>query len=439
MNHRFCSTMQILLTSVVTIALCAYVEATAVIVYSATNTSVKWVTVPSGLDTAIDDTISITEVFPSVSAYSSRFDSGPVIQFKFTSNAVANYKDGDGTGDGSFDVIHGVSIANGYFTGTPTTKIIVASTDTNATGKQLCLGSETVTYDNTISSPDYDVKMQGICNTNDTGNSDIDAVDDFIFYIAVTPDEFYPQCSMTIKGAVAYNDEPADATTALTAYDYSASAVAATLVCGCTVKPDSLTHTGGKLTLDVVLTSQVEVPYTVFQLARDDSEKLLFDTSVTATADDYLTTWKAGKVAATFTTVSAAADPLTTSDSVTATLTTADKAADLNATLVSLDTDGTTAAKADVATDGTTEKPVKFEFTFVKDLCLGNKKVYVNCFLYGAAAANAAVDETVAANYKGKGTAQSFDCESGSDDSGAENSIGFSMFLLMLTALAIEL
>jgi len=437
MNHRFCSTMQILLTSVVTIALCAYVEATPVTVYSATNTSVKWVTVPSGLDTAIDDTISITEVFPSVSAYSSRFDDGPVIQFKFTSNAVANYKDGGGTGDGSFDVIHGVSIANGYFTGTPTTKIIVASTDANATGKQLCLGSEAVTYDNTISSPDYDVKMEGKCNTNDGGDNNIDAVDDFIFYIAVSPDEFYPQCGLTIKGAVAY-DDAANNTTDLTAYDYSASAVAATLVCGCTVKPESLTHTGGKLKLDVVLTSPVEVPYTVFQLARDDSEKLLFDTSAT-TADDYLATWSAATVTATFTTVSAAADSLTPSDSVTATLPTADAAADLNATLVSLDTDGTTAAKADVATDGTAEKPVNFEFTFVKDLCLGNEKVYVNCFLYRAAAANAAVDETVAANYKGKGKVQSFDCESGSDDSGAENSIGFSMFLLMLTALAIEL
>jgi len=432
MNHRFCSTMQILLTSVVTIALCAYVEATPVTVYSATNTSVKWVTVPSGLDTAIDDTISITEVFPSVSAYSSRFDDGPVIQFKFTSNAVANYKDGGGTGDGSFDVIHGVSIANGYFTGTPTTKIIVASTDANATGKQLCLGSEAVTYDNTISSPDYDVKMEGKCNTNDGGDNNIDAVDDFIFYIAVSPDEFYPQCGLTIKGAVAYDDD-ANCTSDLTAYDYSASAVAAdTLVCGCTVKPDSLTHTGGKLTLDVVLTSQVEVPYTVFQLARDDSGKLLFDTNAT-TADDYLTTWKAGKVTAKFTTVSAVM-----SDSVDAALTTADKAADLNATLVSLPTDGA-ADDLDVATDGSDNKLVKFEITFNKDLCLGNKKVYVNCFLYKAAADNVAVDATVAANYVGKEEPQDFDCETGSDDSGAENSIGFSMFLLMLTALAIEL
>jgi len=261
----------------------------------------------------------------------------------------------------------------------------------------------------------------------------------FGIYFSGSAEGFYPQCGMKFNAAIS-GDEGAD----LTIADYITvtagfTGTATEYICGCTVQADSLTHTGGKLTLDVVLTSPVEVPYTVFQLASDSSEKLLFDTSATATPDDYLATWSAATVTATFTTVSAAADPLTTSDSVTATLPKADAAADLNATLVSLDTDGTTAAKADVATDGTTEKPVKFEFTFVKDLCLGNEKVYVNCFLYGAAAANAAVDETVAANYKGKGTAQSFDCESGSDDSGAENSIGFSMFLLMLTALAIEL
>ena len=93
----------------------------------------------------------ILQRWPSVSAYSSRFGDGPVLQYKFTSNAVANYKDGGGSGDGSFDVTHGVSIANGYFTGSPTTQIIVVSTD--ASGKQLCPGGETVAYDNPLSPP----------------------------------------------------------------------------------------------------------------------------------------------------------------------------------------------------------------------------------------------------------------------------------------------
>ena len=41
---------------------------------------------------------------------------------------------------------------------------------------------------------------------------------------------FYPQCGLTIKGAVAY-DDAADDTTVLTGDDYS-TATAATFVCG---------------------------------------------------------------------------------------------------------------------------------------------------------------------------------------------------------------
>jgi len=241
---------------------------------------------------------------------------------------------------------------------------------------------------------------------------------------------FYAQCGMTFNAAMTTQDSDlTDSVYNTRTADFTGTATPYT--CGCTVKP-GITHTDGELKLDVVLTSIAKVPYTVFQLARDASEKLLLDTEATA-ADDYLTTWKAGKVTAKFTTVKAVI-----SNSVDAALTTADKAADLNATLVSLPTDGA-ADDLDVAIDGSDNKLVKFEITFNKDLCLGNKKVYVNCFLYSAAATNAAVDGTVAANYVGKGTPQDFDCETGSDDSGAENSIGFSMFLLMLTALAIEL
>merc|ERR1711964_586745 len=95
---------------------------------------------------------------------------------------------------------------------------------------------------------------------------------------------------------------------------------------------------------------------------------------------------------------STAADPLGLSPSVTAKLTTAVNAADLNATLVSLPTDGAT-DDLDVAMDSSTDKPVKFEITFNKDLCLGNDKVYVNCFLYRAEAANVSLFATVAANF----------------------------------------
>jgi len=240
---------------------------------------------------------------------------------------------------------------------------------------------------------------------------------------------FYAQCGMTFNAAMTSDSNDLASSAYIAAADFTGTATPYS--CGCTVK-SGITHTDGKLKLDVVLKSDARVPHTVFQLARDASEKLLLDTEATA-ADDYLTTWKAGKVTAKFTTVSAVM-----SDSVDAALTTADKAADLNATLVSLPTDGA-ADDLDVATDGSDNKLVKFEITFNKDLCLGNKKVYVNCFLYKAAADNVAVDATVAANYVGKEEPQDFDCETGSDDSGAENSIGFSMFLLMLTALAIEL
>jgi len=393
--------------------------------------TVDWGTVTTIADGSV---AGVTAAFPSTfKAKNTYGNSSPIVFYKTKMVEAVTIHDADTTTTKA--IVFSLQVKGAALSGSAT----VLYAEVHADGKKICdadlVGASSLT--DTIVA-DYIGNVLCAPTTSNNNPITITNTNFFGIYVSGTADKFYAQCGMTFNAAISFDDNVLTSSAYLTTSNaFEGTATAYT--CGCTVKSGSLSHTGGKLTLDVVLTSPVEVPYTVFQLARDDSEKLLFDTSVTATADDYLTTWKAGKVAATFTTVSAAADPLTTSDSVTATLTTADKAADLNATLVSLDTDGTTAAKADVATDGTTEKPVKFEFTFVKDLCLGNKKVYVNCFLYGAAAANAAVDETVAANYKGKGTAQSFDCESGSDDSGAENSIGFSMFLLMLTALAIEL
>ena len=77
---------------------------------------------------------------------------------------------------------------------------------------QLCQGDEIATLENSYTSTaDNDVKISVVCNSDTADNVDLTA-DDFIFYIVVKENRFYPQCGMTIKGAVAYNDAAADKT-----------------------------------------------------------------------------------------------------------------------------------------------------------------------------------------------------------------------------------
>jgi len=388
------------------------------------NSEVGWGTVETIADGSVDGvTAAFPSTFKAVDTYGS---SNPIVFYK--TKMVEAVTINDDSAITTKAIVFSLEVKGAAFKGSDT----VVHAEVHAVSKKICDGG----LDGATSLTDTivaDYIVNGLCAPATSGSSEITiAATDFIgIYVSGTADRFYAQCGMTFNASISHDDNVLTSSshylTASNAFEGTATAY----TCGCKVKP-GITHTDGKLKLDVVLTSPVAVPHTVFQLARDASEKLLLDTEATA-ADDYLTTWKAGKVTAKFTTVSAVM-----SDSVDAALTTADKAADLNATLVSLPTDGA-ADDLDVAIDGSDNKLVKFEITFNKDLCLGNKKVYVNCFLYKAAALNVAVDATVAANYVGKEEPQDFDCETGSDDSGAENSIGFSMFLLMLTALAIEL
>jgi len=409
-------------------ALGAAAAVTTSVAVGASESMVGWGTV----ETIADGSVSgVTAAFPSTfKAVDTYGSSNPIVFYK--TKMVEAVTINDDTTTTTKAIVFSLEVKGAAFKGSDT----VVHAEVHAAGKKICDGD----LDGASSLTDTivaDYIVNGLCAPATSGSSEITiGTSDFIgIYVSGTADSFYAQCGMTFNASISHDDNVLASGNYLTTSD-AFEGTATPYTCGCTVK-SGITHTDGKLTLDVVLTSPVAVPYTVFQLARDASEKLLLDTEATAAAD-YLTTWTAGKVTAKFTTVSAAADTLKTSDSVDAALPTAANAADLNATLVSLPTNG---AEDDlvVAIDGTTNDPVKFEFTFNKDLCLGNEKVYVNCFLYGAAAANLAVDATVAANYVGKEDPQGFDCETGSDDSGAENSIGFSMFLLMLTALAIEL
>jgi len=393
------------------------------------NSEVGWGTVETIADGSVDGvTAAFPSTFKAVDTYGS---SNPIVFYK--TKMVEAVTINDDSAITTKAIVFSLEVKGAAFKGSDT----VVHAEVHAVSKKICDGG----LDGATSLTDTivaDYIVNGLCAPATSGSSEITiAATDFIgIYVSGTADRFYAQCGMTFNASISHDDNVLTSSshylTASNAFEGTATAY----TCGCKVKP-GITHTDGKLKLDVVLTSPVAVPHTVFQLARDASEKLLLDTEATAAAD-YLTTWTAGKVTAKFTTGNAGADPVVLSDSVDATLTEAANAADLNATLVSLPTNG---AEDDlvVAIDGTNNDPVNFEFTFNKDLCLGNEKVYVNCFLYGAAATNVAVDATVAANYVGKEDPQEFDCETGSDDSGAENSIGFSMFLLMLTALAIEL
>jgi len=280
MHHKFRYAMQIVFTCVVTIASWGYVKGTAVTVISDGEPTVRWGTVEEANENIVYNTLFV-DVIPSVSKFSSNFKDGPILKLTVSMDGDVAYvddasdeSDSSATSDETFAVAHGIHMEGGYFSSTPTTKIIAFGHET-----KVCAGDEIVTP--TSIGAGESMLMTFSCDTGADDDLIVEKENNFIFLIGHSTGHFYPQCGMTLKSGVIYNSTPEEASSTISASAVN-SATAATMQCECTVSSSSAALNGRTLTMKLDVLFAAAIPYIVFYFTKSDGT-----TSITATDSDW--------------------------------------------------------------------------------------------------------------------------------------------------------
>jgi len=211
------------------------------------------------------------------------------------------------------------------------------------------------------------------------------------------------------------------------------------------------------LEVKITITGAVEPPYVVFQLyKKDEINSLLINTTVADTSMeeiiDYATTWSEAKdnVKVAFTKTDG-----TLSDSKAATVPELGLAGAAAVEFTQANANAMAGGVSNVVgfktVDGDDKIMISAAATAEMDLkseyCLSaeDSTVQVKCFLYHSEPTKDKVSAKVAANFvQDSASTQSFECTKTADgddpqeDDGATAKIGFSVFLLALTALVME-
>jgi len=368
----------------------------------------------------------------------------PMLRFKFdTDTGIDLAKAGD-----SAKVAYSL-----YFTGGHAKDgnyyVIVSDTST-----QVSNGASKATFVGQ-GSADSSFYQDGILGVT-SGTAGSGTASSFAVYVTGEKDTFYPQCGMTVTGLV-QTVSSSDAAIASSSSDFGIAA-SASPECGCSILADTgVSYSSDKLKVKITITGAVEPPYVVFQLyKKDERNSLLIDTTVANTSMDkiiaYATTWSEAKdnVKVAFTKTDG-----TLSNSENATVPDLGLAgqakADFNQDNADLMANGISNVVGFMTVDGDDKIKISAIATAEMDLkseyCLSaeDSTVQVKCFLYHSAPTKDKVSEKFAANFvQDSASTQSFECTKtavAADDpqgDGATAKIGFSVFLLALTALVME-
>jgi len=395
--------------------------------------------------------VVVKETFPS----NFSGDDGPLLKFSFTSDSAVTIFNKSGTD--SYKL--GYSF---YFTGTylDNTNSPVFKTGAFAQNQveSLCnVTSDTTTFSGSggANGPFNDFFLGTLCTTKTLSNTDLSGVTDFEFFYTADGG-YYHQCGASAQGVIESQRE--DVSALKTSVSDFASATGDSVQCGCSIPAETgVSYSSDKLEVKITITGAVEPPYVVFQLyKKDEINSLLINTTVADTSMAeiiaYATTWSKAKdnVKVKFTKTDD-----TLSDSKAATVPdlglAGQAAGEFTQATANLMAGGVSNVVGFKTVDGDDKIKISAAATAEMDLkseyCLSaeDSTVQVKCFLYHSAPTKDKVSEKFAANFvQDSASTQSFECTKtavAADDpqgDGATAKIGFSVFLLALTALVME-